>query len=71
LRKDLAAAKLGAGQKQKVSIVIPYYNGKNTVEKIVEAVRTSPVEGKKIIVVDDCSQEGASQGNGKLSLIVD
>jgi len=49
----------------RVSIVIPCYNGKNAVEKIVEAVRTSPVAAKKIIVVDDCPYEGASQGRGK------
>jgi glycosyltransferase involved in cell wall biosynthesis len=42
----------------KVSIVIPCYNEKNTIEKIIEAVRTAPIESKEIIVVDDCSQDG-------------
>jgi glycosyltransferase involved in cell wall biosynthesis len=42
----------------KVSIVIPCYNEKNTIEKIVEAVRAAPIERKEIIIVDDCSQDG-------------
>jgi glycosyltransferase involved in cell wall biosynthesis len=42
----------------KVSIVIPCYNEKGTIEKIVAAVRSSPIENKEIIVVDDCSQNG-------------
>jgi glycosyltransferase involved in cell wall biosynthesis len=42
----------------KVSIIIPCYNEKNTVEKIVEAVRSAPVEDKEIILVDDCSEDG-------------
>jgi glycosyltransferase involved in cell wall biosynthesis len=42
----------------KVSIVIPCYNEKDTIEKIVEAVHTAPLENKEIIVVDDCSDDG-------------
>ena len=42
----------------KVSIVIPCYDEKATIEKIVEAVRLAPIESKEIIVVDDCSQDG-------------
>lgn len=42
----------------KVSIVIPCYNEKATIEKIVEAVRSAPIESKEIIVVDNCSQGG-------------
>lgn len=44
--------------KMKVSIIIPCYNEKNTVEKIVQAVRSAPVESKEIILVDDCSEDG-------------
>jgi glycosyltransferase involved in cell wall biosynthesis len=44
--------------KMKVSIIIPCYNEKGTVEKIVEAVRSAPVESKEIILVDDCSEDG-------------
>ena len=42
----------------KVSIVIPCYNEKATIEKIVEAVRAVPLESREIIVVDDCSRDG-------------
>ena len=42
----------------KVSIVIPCYNEKGTIEKIVGAVRNAPLKSREIIVVDDCSQDG-------------
>ena len=42
----------------KVSVVIPCYNEKDTIEKIVEAVHNAPLENKEIIVVDDCSEDG-------------
>jgi glycosyltransferase involved in cell wall biosynthesis len=42
----------------KVSVVIPCYNEKATIEKIVEAVRSAAIESKEIIIVDDCSQDG-------------
>jgi len=42
----------------KVSIVIPCYNEKNTIERIIEAVRGAPLSSKEIIVVDDCSKDG-------------
>jgi glycosyltransferase involved in cell wall biosynthesis len=41
-----------------LSIVIPCYNEKNTILDIVEAVRSSPVINKEIIIVDDCSTDG-------------
>jgi len=44
----------------KVSIVIPCYNEKNTIKKVVEEGRTTPLERREIIVVDDCSQWDAS-----------
>jgi glycosyltransferase involved in cell wall biosynthesis len=42
----------------KVSVVIPCYNERATIEKIVAAVRASPVQGIELIVVDDCSTDG-------------
>jgi cellulose synthase/poly-beta-1,6-N-acetylglucosamine synthase-like glycosyltransferase len=45
-------------EKMKVSIVIPCYNEKDTIERIVEAVRSAAIESKEIIVVDDCSLDG-------------
>jgi glycosyltransferase involved in cell wall biosynthesis len=56
----------------KVSIVIPCYNEKDTIEKIVEAVRNALVESKEVIVVDDCSQDGTQALlNDKLSKTID
>src|SRR6516225_8433298 len=42
----------------KVSIVIPCYNERDTIEKIIERVRNAPLNSKEIIVVDDGSQDG-------------
>jgi glycosyltransferase involved in cell wall biosynthesis len=44
----------------KVSIVIPCYNERDTIEEIVGAVRAAPVEEMEIIVVDDCSTDGTA-----------
>jgi glycosyltransferase involved in cell wall biosynthesis len=42
----------------KLSIVIPCYNEVCTIRAIVDRVRTSPVDIKEIIIVDDCSIDG-------------
>ena len=42
----------------KLSIVIPCYNEARTIRTIVDRVRASPVPGKEIIIVDDCSRDG-------------
>lgn len=42
----------------KVSIVIPCYNEKDTIEQIIDAVCNAPLKSKEIIVVDDCSKDG-------------
>jgi glycosyltransferase involved in cell wall biosynthesis len=56
----------------KISIVIPCYDEKNTIEQIVEAVRAAPIESKEIILVDDCSQDGTQELlREKISRIVD
>jgi glycosyltransferase involved in cell wall biosynthesis len=44
----------------KISVVIPCYNERATVEEIVTAVRTAPVQDLEIIVVDDASTDGTS-----------
>ena len=46
-----AAANSAGLAKMKVSIVIPCYNERDTIEKIVEAVRNAPLESREIIVV--------------------
>ena len=42
----------------KLSIIIPCYNERNTIESIVVAVRSSPVQDKEIIIIDDYSTDG-------------
>jgi glycosyltransferase involved in cell wall biosynthesis len=41
-----------------LSIIIPCYNERDTIENIITAVVSSPVLQKEIIVVDDCSTDG-------------
>jgi len=41
-----------------LSVVIPCYNEKNTIEEIIKAVRESPYANKEIIIVDDFSTDG-------------
>lgn len=45
----------------KLSIIIPCYNEKQTIEKIVDAVRASPYPKKQIIIVDDYSIDGTRE----------
>jgi glycosyltransferase involved in cell wall biosynthesis len=42
----------------KLSIIIPCYDERDTIENIIVAVLASPVRHKEIIVVDDCSKDG-------------
>jgi glycosyltransferase involved in cell wall biosynthesis len=42
----------------RLSVVVPCYNERNTIEALVDAVRASPYPSKEIIVVDDCSTDG-------------
>jgi glycosyltransferase involved in cell wall biosynthesis len=42
----------------KLSIVIPCYNEKETIQEIVDAVKGSSVASKEIIIVDDYSTDG-------------
>ena len=45
----------------KVSVVIPVFNERGTIEQIVNAVRAAPIENIEIIVVDDASTDGTQQ----------
>ena len=45
----------------KISIVIPVFNERNTVEQLVKAVRAAEVAEIEIIVVDDASTDGTQQ----------
>src|SRR5437870_2550443 len=42
----------------KISVVIPVYNERQTIERIVQAVRNNPLKDLELIVVDDCSTDG-------------
>jgi glycosyltransferase involved in cell wall biosynthesis len=45
----------------KLSVVIPCYNERPTIEAVVAAVRSAPVEDVEIIVVDDGSTDGTRE----------
>jgi glycosyltransferase involved in cell wall biosynthesis len=45
----------------KLSVVIPCYNERPTIETVVEAVRRAPVKEVEIIVVDDGSTDGTRE----------
>ena len=45
----------------KLSVVIPCHNECNTIRTTVDAVREAPGLEKEIIIVDDCSKDGARE----------
>jgi glycosyltransferase involved in cell wall biosynthesis len=45
----------------KLSVVIPCYNERSTIEAVVQAVRAAPVREVEIIVVDDGSTDGTRE----------
>lgn len=45
----------------KLSIIIPCYNEKSTIENIVDAVNAAPYPDKEIIIVDDFSTDGTRE----------
>lgn len=56
----------------KLSVVIPCYNESNTLEQVLRAIRTGPVENIEIVVVDDGSTDGsAALLRGELASLVD
>jgi glycosyltransferase involved in cell wall biosynthesis len=44
-----------------LSVVIPCYNERNTIESIVAAVRSSPIKEIEVIIVDDGSTDGTRE----------
>lgn len=42
----------------KLSVVIPCYNERHTIQELLDAVKKSPVKDMEIIIVDDCSTDG-------------
>ena len=45
----------------KLSVIIPCYNEKDTIETIILAVRACPVHDAEIVVVDHCSTAGSKE----------
>jgi len=45
----------------KISVVIPVFNERNTIEQIVRAVRAAGVGETEVVVVDDASSDGTQQ----------
>ncbi|MCH2169351.1 glycosyltransferase family 2 protein [Myxococcota bacterium] len=45
----------------KISIVIPCYNERETIEQLIDAVLSSEVPDKEVVVVDDCSTDGTRE----------
>jgi glycosyltransferase involved in cell wall biosynthesis len=44
----------------KVSIVIPVFNERETIEQIIDSVRNAPLENLEIVIVDDASTDGTA-----------
>ena len=44
-----------------VSIIIPCFNERDTIQLIFEKVNSSKINNKEIIIVDDCSDDGSVQ----------
>ena len=44
-----------------LSVVMPCYNEVRTIQKMVDAVKASPVSDQEIIIVDDCSTDGTRE----------
>ena len=44
-----------------LSVIVPCYNECTTILQLIEKVRSSPVESKEIIVVDDGSVDGTRE----------
>ena len=42
----------------KISVIIPCFNERGTIEQVVDAVRAAPIENIEIVIVDDGSTDG-------------
>ncbi len=45
-------------ERMKVSVIIPCFNERGTIEQVVDAVRAAPIENIEIVIVDDGSTDG-------------
>jgi glycosyltransferase involved in cell wall biosynthesis len=44
-----------------LSVIVPCFNEKNTINEVIKAVLNSPYPFKEIIIVDDCSSDGTAE----------
>lgn len=44
-----------------ISVVIPCYNEKSTIRKIISRVKNAPIKLHEIVIVDDCSGDGTRE----------
>jgi glycosyltransferase involved in cell wall biosynthesis len=45
-------------ERMKISVIIPCFNERGTIEQVVDAVRAAPIENIEIVIVDDGSTDG-------------
>ena len=45
----------------KLSIIIPCYNEIDTIEELIFRVKSSPINSKEIIIIDNCSTDGTRE----------
>jgi glycosyltransferase involved in cell wall biosynthesis len=55
----------------KLSVVVPVYNEKDTVEEIIRQIRQSSIDEIEIVMVDDCSTDGTREILKGLENVVD
>ena len=49
-----------------LSVIVPFYNEKNTLGVVVSALKALPIQ-KQIVLVDDCSSDGSREVMDSLS----
>ncbi|MGI9087018.1 MAG: glycosyltransferase family 2 protein [Chthoniobacterales bacterium] len=56
----------------KVSVIIPCFNERPTIARIVQAVRSAPIDELELILVDDASTDGTAELlGGEISQLID